>query len=111
MNENETTNNRHNAFEIHSDAAYVGDKRIAITDNIEQNVIYSELKSLKDSGKLNTGCWYRVTDYVTTTGQSDTDSARHKFDIILLALSENTLSHEGFVAQNANDSYFDNSDF
>ena len=55
-------------------------------------VTYEELKDLRDSGKLIPGQQYRITDYVTTTSEADTQSAGHQFDIIVTALDENTLS-------------------
>ena len=70
------------------------------------NVTYSELKTLRDSNKLIPGCEYRITDYVTTTTQENTISAGHKFDIIVTALDESTLSEEAKAIQNDNDNYF-----
>lgn len=57
-------------------------------------VTYGELVNLRDTSKLSPGCWYRITDYVTTTIQHDTQSAEHVFDILVLATSINTLSEE-----------------
>ena len=53
---------------------------------------HSELKSLRDNSKLIPGMFYRITDYVCTTAQADTRAMNNKFDIIVQALSENTLS-------------------
>ena len=58
------------------------------------NVTYSELRKLVDSSQLIAGCWYRITDYITTTLQENTKNAYNQFDIIVLATSENTLSEE-----------------
>lgn len=81
-------------------------------DNIENliNITYSELKSLRDSSKLIPGRWYRITDYECTTTQEDTRSANHIFDIIVLALSPNSLSEEARAIQHEEDTYFANND-
>ena len=53
-----------------------------------QEITWSALKTLKDGGNLTPGQLYRITDYTCTTTQTDTQSAGHVFDIIVLALSE-----------------------
>ena len=55
-------------------------------------VTYTELKSLRDAGKLVAGTQYRITDYTCTTTQKNTKSAGHQFDIIVTADDENTLN-------------------
>ena len=70
-------------------------------------VPYDELKDLRDYGKLIPGQQYRITDYVTTTSQENTESAGHQFDIIVTALNEYTLCEEAHVIQNQDDDYFD----
>lgn len=70
---------------------------------------YSALKNLRDGGFLTPGAWYRITDYVTTTTQADTQSANHPFDVIVLATSTNTLSEEARAIQHSGDTYFANS--
>ena len=56
---------------------------------------YSELKSLRDEGKLIPGSMYRITDYKCTTAQENTRSAGHQFDIIviLLQIQHSLFSH------------------
>lgn len=71
---------------------------------------WAELKALRDEAKLIAGTFYRITDYVTTTTQSQTKSANHPFDVIVLALSENTLSEEAKAALHEGDTYFADSD-
>ena len=73
------------------------------------NITHGELKSLIASSKLIPGMQYRITDYMTTTGSSNTVSAGHQFDVIVLALSENTLSEESWAIQHKGDTYFANS--
>ena len=72
-----------------------------------KKVTYSELVDLKNNSQLVPGGIYRISDYVTTTSQENTQSAGHQFDIIVKALSENTLSEDAKAIQNENDGYFD----
>lgn len=76
-----------------------------------RNITHAELVSLRDSGKLIPSQLYRITDYITTTTQSDTQSAGHPFDVIVLALSESELSEQAWAIQSARDTdgYFANS--
>ena len=60
--------------------------------NLMTPITYAELKALRDSSQLTAGMFYRITDYVCTTTQADTRAMSNKFDIIVQALSENTLS-------------------
>ena len=86
-----------------------GSGNISITTNTQICVSYDELKELRDGSELIPGQQYRITDYVTTTTQSATDSAEHKFDIIVTALNEYILSEEAHVIQTQeSDGYFDN---
>ena len=55
---------------------------------------YADLKSMRDNGTLTPGMWYRITDYVCTTTQSNTISAGNKFDVIVLATGTNSLSEQ-----------------
>ena len=74
------------------------------------NVTYAELKELRDHAELVPGQQYRITDYVTTTAQTDTISANHQFDIIVTADSENTLNEVARATQHEGDTYFTDSD-
>lgn len=60
---------------------------------------YSDLKTLRDNGQLIPGHLYRITDYITTTVQEGTRSAGHQFDIIVQAITENTLSEDARAIQ------------
>lgn len=67
---------------------------------------YSELKSLMSSSSLIAGNKYRITDYVTkfkTIG-----SANHQFDIVVEALTSNTLSENASAMLHEGDDYFSN---
>lgn len=69
---------------------------------------YAELKALRDGGKLKSGIWYRMTDYVCTTTQENTRSAGHQFDLFILALDEKTLCEECKACLHDGDKYFKN---
>lgn len=74
---------------------------------------YAELKSMRDNGTLTPGMWYRITDYVCTTTQSNTISAGNKFDVIVLATGINSLSEQArainHTPQEGETDYFANS--
>lgn len=71
---------------------------------------YAELKALRDNGQLSEGHLYRITDYVTTTVQTNTKSAGNVFDVIVLAVSASELSHIARAIQHEGDTYFDGND-
>lgn len=73
-----------------------------------KSVTYSELVTLRDENKLIPGSKYRITDYVTTTISENTKSANHQFDIIVTALTNNTLSENSKVCLHTGDTYFEN---
>ncbi len=75
------------------------------------SVTYAKLVTLRNNGKLTPGMLYRITDYITTTTQTDTQSAGHPFDVIVLALSESELSEQAWAIQSERDAdgYFSNS--
>ena len=86
---------------------YVDDK----TNEIKSStgllyVTYSELVNLRNDSLLQPGCFYYIKDYVTTTSDENTSSAGHKFPIIVLATSPNTLSEEAITNINYADTYF-----
>ena len=74
-----------------------------------EEITYSDLKALRDESKLTPSRLYRITDYITTTLQSNTKSAGHPFDIIVLALSETELLEQAWAIQHEGDEYFTNS--
>jgi hypothetical protein len=71
-------------------------------------VTYSELYKLKEKSELVPGTQYRIKDYVTTTTQENTTSARYKFDIIVTADSDSTFNEIAKVCKNDGVDYFDN---
>ena len=72
-------------------------------------VTYEELKSLRDNSQLVPGQQYRITDYVTTTIQENTQSARHQFDVIVTADDVNVLNENARAIQHDGDTYFNGS--
>lgn len=56
-----------------------------------EDITYSELKTRLASKNLVTGQHYRIIDYVTTTAGEGTISAGKGFDLIVTALSEDSL--------------------
>lgn len=83
-------------------------KNITSTTIIE--ITWSDLKAKRDAGELTLGQLYRIIDYQCTTTESETRSAGHQFDIIVLALSKNTLSEQAYAALHSGDTYFANND-
>ena len=77
-----------------------------------KSVTYAELVELRDNGELIAGMQYRITDYVTTTSQANTQSAGHPFDVIVLALTNDTLAERAWVCHSERDTdgYFANSE-
>ena len=78
------------------------------TNGVTISTSSSELKSLKDEGKLAPGSLYRITDYdfdpeyLADKYNADPDtigSGNHPFDIIVMATSENSLSNTAWAAQ------------
>ena len=67
---------------------------------------YAALKALRDGGNLVPGTWYRITDYVCTTTQANTQSAEHQFDIIVRADDESHLNENAYAAHHDGDEYF-----
>lgn len=72
-----------------------------------KSVTYEELKSMQDGGSLTPGCFYRITDFVTTSVQDGTQSAGHAFDVIVRALDAATLDEEAKAVRHEGDTYFE----
>lgn len=81
---------------------YIDDQRYC-------KVTHSELLYLKNSLKLTPGTYYRITDFVTSTKQTNTRSANHQFDIVVQALDNGTLSENAQATLHDGDDYFANS--
>lgn len=80
-----------------------------ITSTTIIEITWSDLKAKRDAGELTLGQLYRITDYQCTTVQPNTRSAGNQFDIIVLALTNNTLSEQAWAALHSGDTYFANS--
>jgi hypothetical protein len=64
---------------------------------------YRELVRLRNSNGLKPGVLYRITDYITTTTQLNTQSAGHPFDVVVLALDNHNLAEEAYVLSSSRD--------
>ena len=73
-------------------------------------VTHAELLNMVENEQLTPGAYYRITDYVAVFSDQNNHftSAGHQFDIITMALSENTLSENcsAMVNDNDNSGYF-----
>lgn len=69
---------------------------------------YKDLISLRNSESLVPGAWYRLTNYTCTTTQEETRAQNHRFDILILATTKNSLSEECRAIQHEGESYFAN---
>lgn len=85
-------------------------EKAASSTNSIIEITWSDLKAKRDVGELTPSQFYRIIDYQCTTIESDTQSAGHQFDIIVLALSKNTLSEQAYAALHSGDTYFANND-
>ena len=87
-------------------------RQLTVKEALDQVVpiglTYEELATMRSNGTLTQGQTYRITDFVTTTAASGTQSAGHAFDVIVIALSTNLLSEEAFAIAHENDTYFQN---
>ena len=77
----------------------IGDSIKGIT-----HITYAELKQLRDNSALSPGTWYRITDYETTVyNNANARSAKHPFDILVLATDVNQLSEDAKAVRSARD--------
>ena len=87
---------------------------ILLENSIVRPILYDDLYALYTDDSLIPGQEYRITDYATTTSMADTQSAGHDFDIIVTAVSQNTLSEYAKAVtrstENPTTGYFANSD-
>ena len=74
-----------------------------------ESITYAALVALRKEGTLVPGQYYRITDYVTTTADTESRAMGHQFDVIVLALDGTHLSEEAFAAHHSGDTYFANS--
>ena len=90
----------------------LNEMQTAISERLDRIIkkTYDEMVALRDAAELVPGQLYRITDYVTTTMVEHTQSAGHPFDIVVLAMSPNTLSEAAMAMVHEGDEYFDNED-
>lgn len=88
-----------NGITVFKDLPYIGNELAA-------NTSWSELTAMVDNSELVPGMKYRIIDYVTRVNQEDCSSAEHPFDIIVTAVSENTLDENATAAIHDGDDYF-----
>lgn len=74
-----------------------------------KNILWADLVALRDAGELIPGQQYRITDYMTTTTQANTQSAGHQFDIIVTADDVDKLNENARACLHEGDTYFANS--
>ncbi|WP_173431794.1 hypothetical protein [Sharpea azabuensis] len=74
-----------------------------------EEITYANLVEKRNQSQLTPGKKYRITDYITTTVQEETQSAGHQFDIVVTALSEDTLDENARCLPHEDDTYFQNS--
>ena len=98
----------HNSDEEAHRAQFAAMKRLIDLEKVLP-VTYESLMQLRDEERLLPGQWYRITDYVTTTTQADTQSADHPFDILVMASKPDLLLETAFAAVHEGDTYFQSS--
>lgn len=65
-----------------------------------QQVTYSELVELRNNGELVSGKYYRITDYIATANsESNYTPTNIPLDVIIMALTEDTLCEEGYAVK------------
>lgn len=90
----------------------VVESKLDIASRKMEEVKWDDLKFLRDSGKLEPGMSYRITDYTTTTNPSQTTvkSAGHQFDIVVTADGKDTLNENARAMLHSGDTYFKDCD-
>ena len=92
----------------------LGEGDLDITKVLYQSITYQSLLDLREDSLLVPGKFYRITDYITTTssvlqGESDkVRSAGHPFDVIVFALTNDTLAERAWACHHDGDTYFQN---
>ena len=100
-NLNERINNTYTKTEVDTRFQNLSSETVNLIE-----VTYAQLVSKKTNSELIPGAWYRITDYATTTTQTNTQSAGHNFDIIVLATDVNVLNENARAIKHTGDTYF-----
>lgn len=88
---------------------FIVDGKAVKVGSSAQSVTWSELVTLRNEGKLISGTKYRITDYETIIDEKEAITAGNRFDIIVEALDEHTLSENAAATHHDGDTYFKNS--
>ncbi len=84
--------------------AHVHDLSVLAKQLSCEEMTYSELAELRDSGKLMPGTLYRITDYETmVSNDPEARSAGHPFDVVVMALDSRTLSERAWAMHSIRD--------
>ena len=75
-------------------------------DSLYVEKTYSQLAAMVSGGTLVKGQKYRITDYATTTAQTNTTSANHAFDLVVTATDTNKLDCMAQAVLHSGDTYF-----
>ena len=79
----------------------------APTQITKTDISYSDLLFLRNNGILQAGHFYCITDYVATTVQRKTRASKHRFNVIVQAVTNYELSETAKVCAIDGDDYFD----
>ena len=75
-----------------------------------EEITWADLKAKRDAGELTPGGQYRITDYVCTTTQAESQAVSHPFDIIVVADSESVLNENARAIAKDGDTYYQYAD-
>ena len=75
-----------------------------------EEITWADLKAKRDAGELTPGGQYRITDYVCTTTQEESQAVSHPFDIIVVADSESVLNENARAIAKDGDTYYQYAD-
>ena len=85
---------------------YLDDLGNLTVSNFSTRIAWEDLKTLRDTARLVPGKQYRIVDYLTAVEQPECRSAGHPFDIVVTALTANTLSEDAKAVMRDGDNYF-----
>lgn len=71
-----------------------------------QSITYATLVSMRNSNSLRAGMRYRITDFQTEANDPYFQSAQHPYDIVVEAVTANSLAPEAHAVLHAGDTYF-----
>ena len=85
---------------------YLDDLGKLIVFNFPARIAWEDLKTLRNTARLVPGKQYRIIDYLTAVEQPECRSAGHPFDVVVTALTANTLSEDAKAVAREEDDYF-----